>query len=91
MLRRLSLAAIVERIDVPISAARITRIGDVHTDTLALADIARETRTKHLVLTHLIPPVPNILPARRAFTSGMEDRYEGPITVAYDGMKLELN
>ena len=81
----------LEQIDVPISAARIGRIGEVHTDTLELANIAQKTGAKHLVLTHLIPPVPDVLPARQAFTSGMSDRYEGLITVAYDGMKIKLN
>lgn len=81
----------LEKIDVPISAARISRIADVHTSTLDLADLARDAQARHLVLTHLIPPVPNIMPARRAFTQGMNERYDGPITVAYDGMVIELN
>lgn len=81
----------LEKIEVPISAARISRIADVHTSTLDLAEIAQNTRARHLVLTHLIPPVPNIMPARRAFTQGMDERYEGPITVAYDGMVIVLN
>lgn len=81
----------LEQIDVPISASRITRIGEVHTDTISLAGIASEAQVKHLVLTHLIPPVPDMLPARRAFTSGMDEDYDGPITVAYDGMEIEIN
>jgi ribonuclease Z len=80
----------LEQIAVPISASRITRIGEVHTSTLDLADLAAQAQVKQLVLTHLIPPVPNVLPARRAFTSGMDERYEGVITVAYDGMEIAL-
>lgn len=81
----------LEKTSVPISAARIQSIADVHTGTLELAALAQETRTQHLVLTHLIPPVPDIYPARKAFTSGMAERYSGTITVAADGMEIKLN
>ena len=80
----------LERSDVPISSARIARIAEVHTPTLELAGLARDARVRHLVLTHLIPPVPDVLPARRAFTRGMAERYAGPITVAHDGLVIEL-
>lgn len=81
----------LEQINVPISAARIERIGDVHTDTIALAKLAQQSKTQHLVLTHLIPPVPDTFPARRAFMSGMSEYYSGRITMAYDGMRISLN
>ncbi len=80
----------LEKIDVPISAARIERIAEVHTATLELADIAAEAEVKSLVLTHLIPPIPDNFVARRAFVSGMADRYAGKLTVAHDGLWLDL-
>ncbi|MEM7359377.1 MAG: MBL fold metallo-hydrolase [Pseudomonadota bacterium] len=81
----------LEKISVPISSDRIARIAEVHTDTLELAELAQTAQVKHLVLTHLIPPVPDIFPARQAFTSGMSDRYDGELTVAGDGLELRIN
>ena len=80
----------LEKLDVPISAARIARIADVHTPTLDLAKLAKETQVRSLVLTHLIPPIPDNFVARAAFTSGMSDVYEGKITVANDGLWIDL-
>ena len=78
----------LQQTGVPISEDRIARIAAVHTDTLDLADLAADSGVKHLVLTHLIPPVPDIYPARRAFTSGMADRFKGEITTMLDFMDL---
>ncbi len=80
----------LEKIAVPVSAARIQRIAEVHSPTLALAEMAQEIGVKSLVLTHLIPPIPDIFIARRAFVAGMSDRYAGEITVAHDGLWLDL-
>jgi len=80
----------LEKIDVPISAARISRIADVHTSTLDLAEIASDAQVGSLILTHLIPPIPDNFVARAAFTSGMSDVYEGNITVANDGLWIDL-
>jgi ribonuclease Z len=63
----------------------------VHTNTRDLAAIEQESDVEHLLRTHLIPPVPDVMPARKAFTSGMSDRYDGPITVACDGMEIRLD
>lgn len=81
----------LEKTNVPVSKSRIARIADVHSDTVELAKLAEEVRARQLVLTHLIPPVPDIFAARRAFTSGMNNYYSGPITTAYDGMILRID
>jgi len=61
-----------------------------HADTLELAKLAEAAEVDHLVLTHLIPPVPDNFLLRRLFTRGMSDHYGGRITVGRDGLELSL-
>ncbi|MFF0243125.1 MBL fold metallo-hydrolase [Rhodococcus pyridinivorans] len=60
-----------------------------HADTIALAEQAQQAGVDHLVLTHLIPYVDNIV-TRTMFVSGMSDKYDGAITVAQDGTLIVL-
>ncbi len=74
----------------PTTDNRISAIVNTHTSTLDLAALAEETGAKRLYLTHLMPPIPDNYFARKAFTSGMGEVYRGPITVASDGMEIDL-
>ncbi|MFD0661041.1 MBL fold metallo-hydrolase [Thermocatellispora tengchongensis] len=60
-----------------------------HADTIALAKQAQQAGVKHLVLTHLTP-YPDGFVARRLFTEGMSDHYDGEITVGSDGLLIVL-
>jgi ribonuclease Z len=62
---------------------------DYHTHTIEAAEVAREAEVDKLVLTHIIPPLPNAV-TRRMFTHGMKDAFEGDIVVAKDGMRFYL-
>ena len=75
---------------VRLSDARREAIEVTHTSTLDLATLAEDLNVGQLYLTHLIPPIPDNYVARRAFTSGMRERYSGPIIVARDGMEIDL-
>jgi ribonuclease Z len=77
----------LEAAGLPVEAARARAVVGYHTDTLALADLAREAGVRHLVLTHLIPVPPNRM-AERLFVDGMSRRFDGKITVARDGMEF---
>jgi ribonuclease Z len=55
-----------------------------HAPTLEVAALARDAGVRRLVLSHIIPPIPNDGPAVEAFISGMASIYKGPITVAQD-------
>lgn len=68
----------------------INKIASVHTETLALADIATRAHVEKLVLTHLIPPIPANAAAEAFFTAGMGGIYSGNIVVARDGMRIKL-
>jgi ribonuclease Z len=70
---------------------RMNLIISVHTPTDELATLATEANVEHLVLTHLIPPIPANGFVEAEFTTGMDKLYDGNITVARDGMRIELN
>jgi ribonuclease Z len=79
----------IERAGRPVEAARARAIIDYHADTLEVARVAAEAGVAHLLLTHLIPvPVNRI--AERVFLDGMDDLYEGLITLAQDGTEVVL-
>lgn len=62
---------------------------DYHADTIALAKQAQQAGVEHLVLTHLTP-YPDGFVARRLFTQGMDDHYDGEITLGSDGLLIVL-
>lgn len=60
-----------------------------HTHTIEVAEVARDAGVDKLVLTHIIPPLPNAI-IKWMFTRGMKDVFEGEIVVAKDGMRFYL-
>jgi ribonuclease BN (tRNA processing enzyme) len=52
--------------------------------------MARDAGVKKLVLTHLIPPIPNEGPAVEEFVRGMADIFAGELLVAQDMQKVTL-
>jgi len=61
-----------------------------HAPTHDVAEMAREAGVAKLVLTHLIPPIPNEGPAVEQFVSGMADIFAGELVVAQDMQKVML-
>lgn len=55
-----------------------------HAPTLDVAEMAREAGVGKLVLTHLIPPIPNEGPLTAQFIEGMSEIYHGPIELGRD-------
>lgn len=75
----------------PGTASLLDDVADYHTSTLDVAAMARDAGVKHLVLSHLLPPVPPGQPAvLQAFTAGMSDVYSGKITVGHDLLRLPV-
>lgn len=64
-------------------------VSDYHATPQQAAEIAAEAGVKQLVLTHIFPPLPNVI-ARRWFLSGMADIYKGPIALGEDGQRYDL-
>jgi ribonuclease Z len=55
-----------------------------HVTTSGAAEMARDAGVKQLVLSHLLPMVPDEGPGLDHFADGMSDIYGGPITVGKD-------
>lgn len=62
---------------------------DYHATPGQAAEIAAAAGARHLILTHVVPPLPlRIL--YPAFLGDAADRFDGPITVGEDGMLFSL-
>ena len=71
------------------SLAKITAdIPRYHTSTEDAAKIAGEASVKHLVLYHILPPLPPAL--SNMFLGDAAKYYNGPITVGVDGLLISL-
>jgi ribonuclease Z len=63
---------------------------DYHAPTHDVAEMARDAGVSKLVLTHLIPPIPNEGPAVEEFVRGMADVFSGELLVAQDMQKVTI-
>jgi ribonuclease Z len=71
------------------SLAKITAdIPSYHTSPEDAAKTANEAGVKHLVLYHILPPLPPVL--NSMFLGDSEKYYNGPITLAVDGLLIGL-
>jgi ribonuclease Z len=71
------------------SLAKITAdIPGYHTSPEDAARIARGAGVKHLVLYHILPPLPPIL--NNMFLGDSANYYSGPITIGEDGLLISL-
>jgi ribonuclease Z len=71
------------------SLAKITAdIPGYHTSPEDAAKLARETNVKHLVLYHILPPIPSLF--NNMFLGDAAKYYKGPVTVGVDGMLISL-
>ena len=74
----------------PRTAQMLTDLMSHHTSTIEVAEVAKETGAKKLVLTHLVPSiVPKDAPEKN-FIKGMAEIYTGPIVVGRDKMVFSL-
>jgi ribonuclease Z len=61
-----------------------------HTTPVQAAAIAREAHVRMLVLSHIVPPLPNAL-TRHAFMRGVADaRGDGKTILGYDGLMITM-
>lgn len=60
-----------------------------HTFPEETARIARDANAGYLVMTHILPPMPAAI-LHPAFMGDSKSIFEGPITVAYDGMLFSM-
>ncbi len=70
--------------------AQITKdILNYHASPEEAAESAQEAGVKHLVLSHIVPPLPSKF-FNPAFVGDAPARYQGPLTVGEDGMLFSL-
>jgi len=70
------------------TAAILQDAHDYHTDVLDAARIAEDCGVKHLVLSHVIPPVPQ--DQGEVFMAGIDGIYHGKVTLGSDLQKLTV-
>ena len=61
-----------------------------HAPTLDVAEMARDAGVPRLVLSHLLPPIPDDGPIVESFVAGMSEIYPGSILVARDLQRLTV-
>ena len=61
-----------------------------HTSTTDLAKMAADAGVPRLIITHLIPPIPNEDAIEARFVEGMSDIYKGTIEVGRDLKKFTI-
>jgi ribonuclease Z len=67
-----------------LQASLFEDVPSYHIPTADVARLAKQAGVGRLVLSHLIPPIPNEGPALGQFTAGMDGVYKGVIHVARD-------
>lgn len=71
-------------------AAILSDVPSYHATTTDVAEMARDANVRHLVLSHLLPMIPNEGPGFDAFAAGMSDIYGGKITVGSDLQRFSI-
>jgi ribonuclease Z len=75
--------------DQDIAASVANDILTYHTFPEETARIARDANAGYLVMTHILPPMPAAI-LHPAFMGDSKNIFDGPITIAYDGMLFSL-
>ena len=71
-------------------AGMMSDVPDYHISTTQVAEVARRSGVGELVLTHIIPPVPNDTAREADFMAGMAEIYGGPIRMARDTQRIAV-
>ncbi len=60
-----------------------------HTTPVEAAEVAKAAHVRLLALSHIVPPLPNIV-ARRFFMRGVSGAWDGQTVLGHDGMHIAL-
>ena len=75
----------------PREAGMLSDVPSYHIATTEIARLAQQAGVGEIVLSHIIPPIPNSTEQETAFMAGMSDIYPGRIRVARDLQRLPVN
>jgi ribonuclease Z len=84
-----TLAKAAEKAERPRMLKILNDIWDYHTTPVEAAEIARDANAKHLLYTHIVPPLP-FPPMEKVFLKGVKDVYEEGVTLGKDGTMVSL-
>lgn len=73
-----------------LAAALLVDAHTYHASTRDAAEVAAKAGVKHLVLSHVMPAIPEEGPQVEAFTAGLSDLFPGRITVGRDLQRFTL-
>ncbi|MCJ7651539.1 MAG: MBL fold metallo-hydrolase [Candidatus Lokiarchaeota archaeon] len=68
----------------------LTDIQNYHMDPKTAAKLAKETKTKKLVIIHITPPLTNDF-AEKMYIKGVEEYFDGEVILGSDCMKFNLD
>ncbi len=74
----------------PIAASLFDDVPSYHIHTDEVARLARDAGVGKLVLSHLLPNLPNDPAMEAQFSAGMSDVYPGPIQIARDTQRIAV-
>lgn len=74
----------------PLTAALFDDVPSYHISTPEVARLARDAGVGKLVLSHLLPNLPNDPEMEAAFQAGMSDVFPGPIHIARDTQRITV-
>ena len=83
------IAEAADAVDAPGPAKIMRDVPSYHSTPVEAAESAAEAQVGHLVLYHIIPPLP-IAAMEHVFLKGVADVYAGPVTLATDGTLISL-
>ena len=72
------------------TAVMLEEACDYHAPTLHVAEMARDAGVPRLVLSHIIPPIPDEGPMVEQYVAGMSDIFKGRIEVARDMQRVTI-
>ncbi len=71
-------------------AGMLEDVPDYHAATREVATLAQQAGVRQLMLSHVIPPIPEEGPEVAAFLAGMAALYPGPLSVARDLQRVQV-
>ncbi len=72
------------------AASLLEDVPSYHISTADAARLAKEAGVGQLILSHLLPNLPNNTEMENAFKAGMSDVYPGPISLARDTQRIAI-
>ncbi len=71
-------------------ASLMSDVPSYHIGTLEIAQLARDAGIGEVVLSHIIPPIPNDAAREGEYIAGMSDLYPGAVRVARDMQRIPI-